>query len=947
MNVIRKRCVWLVVVLVVLLVSDNVTGQSGRDWTVVGSDRMDVVVLEGDAVRFKLRNMVWGPGWNKGGARLQNLPEVAEGDVRVYHEKGIGFRRNFWDKEPMPGLFDLRYELRRAGPRTVRMRYACVPEMDTKFGVPAPMGQESVSIGPMLRIPPYLRGGTCTFAFADGSKTVRSLPVGRSGWDDVASLILETSDGESIRMVFEPALFVHCDEGEVRCFSGNNRTVKAGQTFTQEIMLQLPGTVSFEPGNRWLDTGDWMRYEHEQDFSPGSVIGVEDWLDKPAGKHGWLRMDGGRFVFEDGTPVKFVGTNIQFDDMACPEEDADRWNSKWAKHGVNLVRLHKFINHGWAGVLSEDHMVPDPEKIRLFDYYHASAGKCGIYTSWSGVFHMKVTSHDRDRVKYYDELVSRPGFNPRAGADVLGLKNIAPDIQNLLIAQTVNLLKRENTATGIRYADDPALAYIELHNEDDIFFPFDNYGRFEKNYPKYFADFKKRFCAYLKEKYGDQQALEQAWGESYPGGQSLADGTVRPHYPAWEMKQGQMTSRIADTLHFMYTEQLGFYRRFVEAIRDTGYGGAIVGGCWQASTFMGHLYNTLTDYRVGFIDRHNYNVTLLDDPGSGNMTVGFQQVKDRPFNFSEWGGGPVAVPTVLTYGLGLQGWDASCQFCSTNPGIFGEVHRAVNGCCDDFIQIGQYPALSRMIHRGDVKEGDIVANRRVSIPGLFKGDVGFRETFSMLGGANNKTFSSVVPNAALMAGRVVLEFIDKPVPEEPISEDFEQYIDRENNIVRSTTHELLWDHSGRGFFTVNTPGTQAVIGHAGGRTIALDDVTIRGATETELKLYVTALEQGATIKDAGRLLITAFGRDANTGMVMDEFSERPLEKGGPPLLLEPVRATITIKGGGVKAVRPLDHAGRLRKEGGSLDVRQTGSGNVFTIDGSIGKAVYYVVEMDR
>jgi hypothetical protein len=82
-------------------------------------------------------------------------------------------------------------------------------------------------------------------------------------------------------------------------------------------------------------------------------------------------------------------------------------------------------------------------------------------------------------------------------------------------------------------------------------------------------------------------------------------------------------------------------------------------------------------------------------------------------------------------------------------------------------------------------------------------------------------------------------------------------------------------------------------------------------------------------------------------MVMDEFSERPLEKGGPPLLLEPVRATITIKGGGVKAVRPLDHAGRLRKEGGSLDVRQTGSGSVFTIDGSTSKAVYYLVEIDR
>jgi hypothetical protein len=29
------------------------------------------------------------------------------------------------------------------------------------------------------------------------------------------------------------------------------------------------------------------------------------WLHKPAGKHGFVQIDGDRFVFEDGTPVKF------------------------------------------------------------------------------------------------------------------------------------------------------------------------------------------------------------------------------------------------------------------------------------------------------------------------------------------------------------------------------------------------------------------------------------------------------------------------------------------------------------------------------------------------------------------------------------------------------------------------------------------------------------------
>jgi hypothetical protein len=252
-----------------------------------------------------------------------------------------------------------------------------------------------------------------------------------------------------------------------------------------------------------------------------------------------------------------------------------------------------------------------------------------------------------------------------------------------------------------------------------------------------------------------------------------------------------------------------------------------------------------------------------------------------------------------------------------------------------------------MVYRGDIEEGDIVANRRISIPGLFKGDVGFEETFTLLGGANNKSFSSVVPNAALMAGRVVLDFIDDPVPDDPVIEDFERYIDRENDIVRASNGQLAWDHSGRGFFTINTPGTQGVVGFAGGRTLDLDDVTIAGATETNLKLYVSSLEKGRAIKDAGRLLITAFGRDANTGMVMDEFNTaRPLVAGGEPLLVEPIQAQFTIKVRRVKAVRPLDHAGRIRQEADMLKVRRTRGGAAFTIDGSASKTMYYLVEME-
>jgi len=43
-------------------------------------------------------------------------------------------------------------------------------------------------------------------------------------------------------------------------------------------------------------------------------------------------------------------------------------------------------------------------------------------------------------------------------------------VQDLMIEMVVHLLEHKNPYTGKTYAHDPALSYIELQNEDDIFF---------------------------------------------------------------------------------------------------------------------------------------------------------------------------------------------------------------------------------------------------------------------------------------------------------------------------------------------------------------------------------------------------------------------------------------------------------------------------------------------
>jgi hypothetical protein len=159
---------------------------------------------------------------------------------------------------------------------------------------------------------------------------------------------------------------------------------------------------------------------------------------------------------------------------------------------------------------------------------------------------------------------------------------------------------------------------------------------------------------------------------------------------------------------------------------------------------------------------------------------------------------------------------------------------------------------------------------------------------------------------------------------------------RQGSDIKSVTGQLAWDTSGQGFFTVNTPGTKAVVGFAGGKEQTLGDVKVRLETPFAA-LFLTALERGKDLTDGKRALLTVMARECNTGFTYFTPDPRVLKNGGPPILLEPVKATVTIGGRQVEAVNVLDHDGR--RTGRTLVVTD----GRFTLDGAKDKAIYYEV----
>jgi hypothetical protein len=589
----------------------------------------------------------------------------------------------------------------------------------------------------------------------------------------------------------------------------------------------------------------------------------------------------------------------------------------------------------------------DPKGLDRLDYFAAKLKERGVYFGWSHTFGFKVVPGDRERLLAYDEIAKSLHGNTYA------FINFAEDVQDLMIEMVVNLLKHKNPYTGRTYAEEPALCFIELQNEDDIFFYTS--PKALDACPTYKKAFLARFAAWLKEKYGSREKLAAAWGDALKPGETLADANIAPQVNPWffggdnlPKQTGGTRRRLLDTAAFLHHAQDKFYARFVRAIRAAGYRGPLCGSPWQAPSMLPHYYNLLSDYRVGFIDRHNYFggagkavfASMLTRPGSGYLGSGLEQVADRPFVLSEWihvypsayaAEGPAIV---AAYGMGLQGWDASYEFQSqAAKRVFGDTGGNFPWGvweADVPTSLGQYPTLARMVHRGDVKEGEVIAVRRVGKADLDRGTFPFADKVEQRGDV--KTFAGTVPGEALAAGRVVVEFADESGP--PLVPDLKRY--RAGSVITSATGQLAWDTAGRGFFTVNTPGTKAVVGFAQGKERKLGDVTVT-LDSPFAALVLTAAGRGEDLATGKRAILSVVARTSNTGFRYFAPDNRVLANGKPPILMEPVKATVAVAGRPVEAVHVLDHDGR--RTGRTLPVAD----GRFTLDGAKDKAIYYEV----
>ncbi len=890
----------------------------------------------------------WGPNWSwlgfRGSLREEAGKTIAVNSARVSHSQA---------------QVELRVESARAGPRRLSLDLTLTSDRDTELTyIMAGLSPKAAA----------LSDGRFLVTRADGSTGTVEMPLARKGLGRaVEKFVMMDSRGRRTSFAFQPPLDVTSD-GQARIVLA--RQLSADRPVEASITIDFPQQLTYYASGDDMpqETGfeHWYTFRPSDDYSRPSELSMADWLDKPAGRHGRIRRRG-KDLYYNEEPIKLWGLNLCYRSGAAPKKAiAEKRAAFYARNGVNAVRLHKWADGpGWAGIQSADSVAEfEPEGLDRFDYQIAKFKEAGIYVKLSQAFGtIKIGPDDLDVVPYAEEFGQFSQKRRRVGGGNSTLY-YSPEIQDLTIEQIANLLKHENPYTGLSYAEDPAVAFIEIVNESSVLF-YSSMNPLEKS-PTLRRMAAERFSDWLEEKYGSQEKLLAAWGErafdSFANegfesrGESLEKRNILPLGNPWfwdprnlNGSQAFRKQRLLDTLEFLYELQNEAYERIVAGIREAGYEGEITASNWQAGRMFSHYANLHSDALVGTIDRHNYfgggsgstinNITMLRVPGSGMLSSGMQQVADRPFMLSEWihvypNEWGVEGPALIgAYGMGLQGWDVSYIFQNRDDGTFSDRIGRNKWDVTAPQVMGVFPAVARQVLRGDVTEAETAAPRYVHVPSLFGAKLGFEDRVQQE--YDVKTFDSdKVPARALAAARCVVDFVDGPRPTPEFGLD--RY--RQDGLYVSANGQLRWragESKLDGHFVIDTPGTKAVIGFAEGRTERLGEATIEPESRFGA-IYVTAREPAGEVATSDALLVVAIARARNTGMKIFEDS-RVIDKGEPPVVMEPVKATIRIDRPGEATVHVLDHDGA--RTGRTLPIED----GRFTIDGARDKTPYYLV----
>ncbi len=307
------------------------------------------------------------------------------------------------------------------------------------------------------------------------------------------------------------------------------------------------------------------------DFPEASIVDFSFILAPPAGRYGFLSAgEDGHFYFQEGRRARFFGVNIAKQGVFADQETIKRVANVLARAGINLVRFHHF--DGKEGLL--DGARDDPlgyfnaKKLNALDFWVATLAQRGIYVYLDLLDYREFSAEEGVRQA---ELLGR-GAKPCAVFDQR-LIELQKEYATRLLRDHVN------PYTGRCFADDPAVAFVEIFDENGLFA-----RRTELlDLPSFYRrELTAQWNEWLAKRYGTTERLRAAW--TGPDGQSallpyeslekrnvrLPVMSLRPLASSTESRGREGRARKCDGALFFYDVHRRFFRDMREHLRSIG-----------------------------------------------------------------------------------------------------------------------------------------------------------------------------------------------------------------------------------------------------------------------------------------------------------------------------------------------------------------------------------------
>jgi hypothetical protein len=696
--------------------------------------------------------------------------------------------------------------------------------------------------------------------------------------------------------------------------------------------------------------GTWAFEPARDRFDSAALLDLRSLNEKVAGQSGFVRVDDqGGFLRGDGLPIRFwaVNTGLAFREpvirgplLGKHEEDLAHHARFLAKRGVNMVRLHRQISpdletHPDAAITDID----EAERDAIWRTV-AAMRQQGIYTVLSPYWGVPMK---------FSPKWNLPG---RPGQSALGLLFFDPQLEAAYRQWLRQLLTETNPHTGLPLARDPALAILQLQNEDSLlFWTVDSIEGPQRE------ALERRFADFVRGKHGSLAAAQLAWRAHGLKDDSLAQGRIALR-PLWELTQPVngtgAAARLADQTEFYARTMHDFNRRTVKFLREElGVKALINAGNWKTASAARLGDVERWSYTPGEVDAVNHYLSgVHQGPNEGWAIVAGDRFTDDsallapwrlPFNLRQTRGRPIMVTEsawVPPIGHGAEGPFLVAAYTSltgvagfhwfTNGQDAWATPRSANGYLPSLTKwtfgtpetLGSFPAAALAYRRGDIRRGSPVRVEERPLPSLWQREPValpeqpcFDPNRDTAGRAPlDARASAPVPPEAFLIGPVQVALGTDTA--RTVAPDLARWI--EPHRVRANTGELMLDHR-LGVATIDTPRTQGVAAHFG--AAREHQLSVLGLTsDNGFGALMAVSLDGQPLARSGRVLLQYATRSRPDGW-QDRPATLPLEGGKSvqgrevvaigqaPWRVEQPRLEVSLRNPGLRRATTLDMNG--------------------------------------